>query len=121
MSLALRALKAVCPPDHVYKAAIYPEDTYLDAYTQDGEWVGYGYAAGGKALTGYKVELDGDEAVLKFDTVEWVGADIKAKTILIYDATTGLEVNTTHLPRIVGVFGGLFEYKMPEEGVVRIA
>lgn len=120
MSLALRALQALCPPDHVYKVALYPETAELDAYTPKGEWVGYGYVAGGKTLSGYKVELEGGEAVLRFDKVEWLNCDIKAKTILIYDATTGYALNLTQLERVAGVFGGLFEYEMPDEGVARI-
>jgi hypothetical protein len=121
MTFALRAMKAVCPPDHVYKAALYPEKVHLDAYTPQGEWHGHGYVAGGNTLTGYRVDNENGEAVLRFNTVEWVGADIKAMTILIYDATTGFEVNVTHLEKPVGVWGGLFEYKMPAEGVARIA
>lgn len=120
MNLAFRALSALCPPDHTYKVAMYPEPTTLEAYTAEGEWVGYGYAAGGKTLTGYRIEMDGDEAVLRFDRAEWLNADVKARTILIYDATTGDAINSTQLDRTAGVFGGLFEFKMPEEGVARI-
>lgn len=120
MSFALRALQAVCPPDHVYKAALYPEQVDLDEYTSYGEWVGHGYQAGGNVLTGYRVEMDGTEAVLRFNTVEWLNADIKARTILVYDATTGYAVNLTKTERVAGVYGGLFEFKMPDEGVARI-
>ena len=116
----LRALSILYPEDHVYKVALYPEPTHLEAYSPEGEWVGYGYAAGGKTLTGYRVEMDGEEAVLRFDGVEWLDADVKARTILIYDATTGDTVNETQLERTAGVFGGLFQYKMPDEGVARI-
>lgn len=120
MSIALRALQALCPPDHTYKVALYPEPVELDAYTPEGEWVGYGYAAGGKTLQGHRIEMDGAEAVLHFNGVEWLNADIKARTILVYDATTGYALNVTHLERTAGVFGGLFEFKMPDEGVTRI-
>lgn len=120
MSLALRALQALCPADHVYKVALYPEAVELDSYTPDGEWVGYGYASGGKTLSGHRIEMDGTEAVLRFNGVEWVDCDIKAKTILVYDATTGYAINVTQLERVAGVYAGLFEYRMPDEGVARI-
>lgn len=120
MSFALRALQAVCPETHTYKVALYPELTQLDAYTDQGEWVGYGYSAGGKELKGYRIEMDGVEAVLRFDSVEWLNADIRARTVLIYDADKGHAVNVTHLDRAYGVYGGLFEYKMPAQGVARI-
>lgn len=120
MSFALRALQALCPPDHVYKVALYPEAAHLDAYTEHGEWVGYGYVAGGKTLSGYRIEMDDEEAVLRFDTAEWLNADIQARTFLIYDATTGYAINVTQTERVAGVFNGLFEYRMPDEGVARI-
>ncbi len=120
MSLALRALRALCPLDHVYKAALYPEPTQLEAYTEQGEWEGHGYEAGGAVLSGHRIEMDGTEAVLRFNGVEWLNADIKARTILVYDATTGDAINVTQLERTAGVFGGLFEFKIPDEGVARI-
>lgn len=120
MSFAMRALKAVCPPDHTYKVALYPDAISLDAYTPNGEWVGRGYAAGGNVLTGYRAVMDGQEAVLRFNNTEWLDADIKAKTILVYDADTGYAINVTQLERVAGVFDGLFEYRMPDEGVARI-
>jgi hypothetical protein len=120
MSLPLRALRALCPSDHVYKAALYPEPTQLEAYTAEGEWAGHGYTAGGAVLSGHRIEMDGDEAVLRFNTVEWLDADVQARTILVYDATTGDAINATQLERTAGVFGGLFEFKMPDEGIARI-
>jgi len=120
VSFALRALQALCPPDHTYKVALYPETTQLDAYTAQGEWVGQGYEAGGQTLTGHRIEMDGEEAVLRFNTAEWLNADIKARTFLVYDATTGYAINVTQTERVAGVFNGLFEYRMPDEGVARI-
>ena len=75
MSFAMRALKAVCPPDHTYKVALYPDAISLDAYTPKGEWVGRGYAAGGNVLTGYRAVMDGQEAVLRFNNTEWLDVD----------------------------------------------
>ena len=120
MSFVLRALQAVCPPDHVYKIALYPEDVEIDAYTSEGEWVGFGYDVGGKQLDGYRIEMDGDEAVLRFYGAEWLNADIKAKCALIYDVDTGDAVNLMVFPRVTGVIGGIYEVKMPDEGVVRL-
>lgn len=120
MSFAKRTLAAVCPPDHEYRLAVYPELVDLDAYSPTGEWVGHGYRAGGIKLDGYRIEMDGDEAVLRFNKAEWVDADIRVRTALIYDATTGFAVNLTQLNKVVGVIGGLFEYKMPDKGVARV-
>lgn len=120
MSIALRALQALCPADHTYKVALYPDAVELDAYTPDGEWSGHGYKSGGATLSGHRIEMEGGEAVLRFNAVEWLDADIKARTILIYDATTGYALNLTQLERVAGVYGGLFEYRMPDEGVARI-
>jgi hypothetical protein len=113
-------MQALCPADHVYKVAVYPDAVELDSYTPEGEWSGYGYEAGGAVLSGYRITVEDGDAVLRFNTVEWLDADIKARTILIYDATTGYALNLTQLERVVGVYGGLFEYRMPDEGVARI-
>ena len=63
---------------------------------------------------------DGEEAVLRFNNVDWWNADIKVRTVLIYDADTRDAINITHLERTAGVYGGFFEYKMPDEGVFRL-
>lgn len=74
----------------------------------DGEWVGAGYTAGGESLSGYRIETDGEEAVLRFNNVDWWNADIKVRTVLIYDADTRDAINITHLERTAGVYGGFF-------------
>ena len=116
-----RMMARLCPEDHCYKVALYPDVVELDSYTEDGEWVGVGYDAGGAALTGYRVEVEDGEAVLRFINVEWMNADIKVRTVLIYDADTLDAINITHLERTAGVYAGFFEYKMPDEGVCRLS
>lgn len=121
MSFVLRALKAVCPPEHTYKVALYEGVVSLEKYGPIGEIKGEGYKAGGNELTGYRVELDSTgEAVLSFNRTEWMNADIKTRSALVYDATTGDRVSIMEFPRTLGVIGGLFELKMPDEGVVRL-
>ena len=120
MSFNLRALKAVCPEDHTYKAALYTGEVMHEKYSPEGEIKGFGYTAGGNVLTGYRVEEENGEAALYFRTTEWVDADIKTRSALIYDATTGDKVSVMVFPRSVGVIGGLFELKIPDQGVVRL-
>ena len=115
-----RLAEILYPEDHVYKVAIYPELVDLEAYSPEGEWVGFGYEAGGMVLSGRRIEIEGDEAVLRFDRAEWLNADIKAQTLVVYDATTLDVINLTKLERVSGVYGGLFEFKIPDEGVVRV-
>ena len=115
-----RMMERLFPEGHTYKVAFYPEIVQLDSYTPEGEWVGAGYTAGGESLSGYRIETDGEEAVLRFNNVDWCNADIKVRTVLIYDADTLDAINITHLERTAGVYGGFFEYKMPDEGVFRL-
>ena len=115
-----RMLERMFPADHTYKVAFYPDVVDLESYTPEGEWVGAGYKQGGETLSGFRIEVDDGEAVLRFNNADWWNADIQVRTIVIYDADTSDVINTTHLERTAGVFGGFFEYKMPDEGVFRL-
>ena len=116
----LRMMQILYPADHVYKVALYPSVVTHEAYTPEGEWVGAGYEAGGVTLTGHRVEMDGEEAVLRFNNAEWLNADIQTRTIMVYDATTNDVIHLTHLERTAGVCGGWVEYRVPDEGVERL-
>ncbi len=109
-------VKAVCPPDHTYKLALFTGllNPAISSFPRKGEWKGEGYAEGGATLTGYRVE----KGSLTFNRVEWLNADISARCGLIYDATTGQPIKIMDFKRTVGVQGGLFEVKMPPEGVL---
>ena len=100
-----RMMERLFPEGHTYKVAFYPAVVELDRYTTEGEWVGAGYTAGGESLSGYRIETDGEEAVLRFNNVDWWNADIKVRTVLIYDADTLDAINITHLERTAGVYG----------------
>jgi len=77
----------------IYKMALYTSEADLDenttAYTLLGEAKsGTGYAAGGKDLTGFSVQMHSGVAVLDFDDAVWgPGATIKASGGLIYNET----------------------------------
>lgn len=120
-SFWLHALESACPEDHTYKLALYGQELDADAeYGISGEISGLGYDEGGQVLAGRKVELDEQgRAWLKFDRfVMWADADISTRSALVYDATDGRTLRVIDFGRRVGVQGGLFEVKLPAEGVV---
>ena len=60
-------------------------------------------------------------ARLCFDKrVEWLNADIAARSALIYDATTNTPLRIIDFGRRVGVSGGLFEVTLSDEGVLHL-
>lgn len=77
----------------VYKIALYTDaaatlSKSTTAYTATGEVVGAGYTAGGMALTGFSVTMDGDTALLDWTTDPvWATATITADTALIYNSS----------------------------------
>ena len=77
----------------VYKIALYTDagatlSKSTTAYTATGEVSGTGYTAGGMALTGFSVTMDGDTALLDWTTDPvWATATITADTALIYNSS----------------------------------
>ena len=77
----------------VYKIALYTDaaatlSKSTTAYTATGEVSGAGYTAGGMALSGFSVTLDGDTAILDWTTDPvWATATITADTALIYNSS----------------------------------
>lgn len=76
-----------------YKIALYTDaaatlSKSTTAYTATGEVTGAGYTAGGMALSGFSVTLDGDTAILDWTTDPvWATATITADTALIYNSS----------------------------------
>lgn len=92
ISYKCEILQGLHKSDHTYKMALYNGYAELSpktkAYSNQGEVQGYGtnYESGGQALTGFKVKLDGDYAILTFDfPVQWPQANITACAALIYN------------------------------------
>lgn len=76
----------------VFMIAVYTSAATLDktttVYSATDEVVGAGYVAGGQALVGFSVTLDGDTAILDWTTDPlWTPATISGAGALIYNAT----------------------------------
>lgn len=73
--------------------ALYTEAAELNAsttaYVAGGETSGTGYTAGGQALSGATVSLDGSVAYVDFADAEWSAASFTARGALIYNASKG--------------------------------
>lgn len=109
-----RMMERLFPEGHTYKVAFYPEGSCNSIAThRKASGLAPATPLAGNLLSGYRIETDGEEAVLHFNNVDWWNADIKVRTVLIYDADTRDAINITHLERTAGVYGGFFEYKMP--------
>ena len=55
------------------------------AYAIANEATGTGYTAGGEAITGAAVTLDGSTAIFDCDNVSWANATISAQAAVIYN------------------------------------
>lgn len=117
------ALGLACPVGHTYKLALFAEELTQDAvYDASKEIVGHGYQPGGATLSGLRVEADeAGVARLCFDKrVEWLNAEIAARSALIYDATANVPLRIIDFGRRVGVSGGLFEVLLSDAGVLHL-
>lgn len=124
------AMQGVHEAADTYMIALYTSAATLGAsttaYSATNEASGTGYSAGGKALTGFSVTLDGSTAVLDFADPSWTSATITARGCLIYNATQGnkavavfdfgSDVTSTN-----GTFSVTFPAATAAAGLVRIA
>jgi hypothetical protein len=75
-----------------YKLALFTGSSFIGpavvSYSgQVGEVTGPGYVAGGKPLSGFKANLDGETAFLDFDDLTWANSTITSRGGLIYNST----------------------------------
>ena len=75
-----------------YKIALFTSSATLSksttAYSTTNEVSGTGYTAGGAALVGFNVTLDGDTAILDWTTdPTWASSTITARGALIYNSS----------------------------------
>ena len=73
------------------KIALYTSTATLDAtttaYTATNEVVGTGYTAGGIALTGPVISVDGTTAVVDFADATWPSSTLTARGALLYNSS----------------------------------
>ena len=71
------------------KVALYdntaPLSSATTAYATANEVTGTNYTAGGEAMTGMAVTLDGSTAIFDADNVSWANATITAQAAVIYN------------------------------------
>jgi len=71
------------------KVALYDNTATLSsattAYATANEVTGTNYTAGGEAMTGMAVTLDGSTAIFDADNVSWANATITAQAAVIYN------------------------------------
>ena len=71
------------------KVALYDNTATLSsattAYAVANEVTGTNYTAGGEAMTGMAVTLDGSTAIFDADNVSWANATISAQAAVIYN------------------------------------
>ncbi len=115
----------------VYKIALYTDaaatlSKSTTAYTATGEVSGAGYTAGGMALSGFSVTLDGDTAILDWTTDPvWATATITADTALIYNSSRANKavavVKFTSASSTAAAFTVQLPAAAAATGIVRIA
>ena len=73
------------------KVALYDNTATLSsattAYAVANEVTGTNYTAGGEAMTGMAVTLDGSTAIFDADNVSWANATVTAQAALIYNGS----------------------------------
>ncbi len=115
----------------VYKIALYTDaaatlSKSTTAYTATGEVSGAGYTAGGMALSGFSVTLDGDTAILDWTTDPvWNTATITADTALIYNSSRANKAVAVVKFTSASSTGAAFTVQLPAPaaatGLVRVA
>jgi hypothetical protein len=92
-SYKLETMQGIQRVEDEYHIALYTSKAVLNkhtkVYTEDGEVIGQGYSKGGIRLTSIKVWLQGDNSVLKWDSLVIPRATITARGALIYNVSRG--------------------------------
>jgi len=89
-------------------------------YSATGEVTGIGYDAGGKALTGFTVNISGDTAYLTFDNPVWTTATITADCALIYNASRSNKAVAVLTFGSTSSTAGTFTIALPAAGATAV-
>ena len=84
------------------------------AYAIANEVSGSGYTAGGAAMTGMAVTLDGSTAIFDADNVSWANATISAQAAVIYNNSfSNAAIAVLDLGSVKTSTNGTFEIQFP--------
>ena len=84
------------------------------AYATANEVSGSGYTAGGEAMTGMAVTLDGSTAIFDADNVSWANATISAQAAVIYNNSFSNEaIAVLDFGSVKTSTNGTFEIQFP--------
>lgn len=93
VSFKSELLNGVHGTTDTFKIALYTSSATLSSattvYSATNEVIGAGYTAGGIALTGANIVVDGSTAILDFNDPQWTNATITARGAMIYNSTEG--------------------------------
>ena len=84
------------------------------AYAVANEVSGSGYTAGGEAMTGMAVTLDGSTAIFDADNVSWANATISAQAAVIYNNSfSNAAISVLDFGSVKTSTNGTFEIQFP--------
>ena len=100
------------------KVALYDNTATLSsattAYATANEVSGSGYTAGGAAMTGMAVTLDGSTAIFDADNVSWANATISAQAAVIYNTSfSNAAIAVLDFGSVKTSTNGTFEIQFP--------
>ncbi len=100
------------------KVALYDNTATLSsattAYATANEVSGSGYTAGGAAMTGMAVTLDGSTAIFDADNVSWANATITAQAAVIYNnSLSNAAIAVLDFGSVKTSTNGTFEIQFP--------
>jgi len=100
------------------KVALYDNTATLSsattAYATANEVTGTNYTAGGEAMTGMAVTLDGSTAIFDADNVSWANATISAQAAVIYNTNfSNAAIAVLDFGSVKTSTNGTFEIQFP--------
>ena len=100
------------------KVALYDNTATLSsattAYATANEVTGTNYTAGGAAMTGMAVTLDGSTAIFDADNVSWANATISAQAAVIYNTSfSNAAIAVLDFGSVKTSTNGTFEIQFP--------